>query len=79
MDSERLLFEKGCFLACWNDDEILEEKNTHANLNSLTDNKDLDTLLSELREIKEHIEDVRQRKWELEKSLMYHYHNFIGE
>ncbi len=79
MDSERLLFEKGCFLACWNDDDISLAKKTFENVNPVVNDKNLDTLLSELCEIKQHIEDVRQRKWELEKSLMYYYHNFIGE
>ena len=41
--------------------------------------KDIDTLFSELNDIKQHIEDVRQRKWELEKSLMYHYNNFVSD
>ena len=77
MDYERMLFEKGCFLADWNDDIVPERKETPAQ--RVHQDKDLDTLLSELNEIKQHIEDVRQRKWELEKSLMFHNNGFVKD
>jgi len=77
MDSERMLFEKGCFLANWNDDIVAEKKETP--IKSVLKDKDLDTLLAELNDIKQYIEDVRQRKWELEKSLIYHYNNFVSD
>lgn len=77
MDYERMLFEKGCFLGNWNDDSFLEKKETP--IERVHKDKDLDTLLSELNDIKQHIEDVRQRKWELEKSLMYHNNDFVSD
>lgn len=77
MDYERLLFEKGCFLGDWNEDIIPQRKETP--VERISKEKDLDTLLNELNEIKQHIEDVRQRKWELEKSLMYHNNGFVSD
>ena len=77
MDYERMLFEKGCFLGCWNDDIVPEQPKS--SVQKIHQDKDLDTLLEELAQIKQHIENVRQRKWELEKSLIYHYNNFISE
>ena len=73
MDNERWLFEKGCFLGCWNDDIVPQKQETP--LKSLPD-KDLNTLLAELEDIKQHINDVKQRQWHLAKLIEYHNHGF---
>ena len=76
MDSERLLFEKGCFLPSWAED--VEEKKVISEVHR-TQSKDLQTLLQELDDIKKHIEDVRQRQWDLARRLNFHYNNFVRE
>ena len=77
MDSERMLFEKGCFLPNWLDDETQEEmpiSQIH-----ITRNKDLNTLLEELEGIKQHIQDVKEREWQLAKLLHFHNHGLAKE
>ncbi len=74
MDSERLLFEKGCFLPIWAEDTQQSVSEVHT-----IRNKDLETLLSELDDIKKHIEDVRQRQWLLAKQMNYYNNNFVKE
>ena len=77
MDTERMLFDKGCFLPSWVEDTPEEEmpiSQVH-----ITRNKDLQTLQAELEEIKEHIEDVKEREWHLAKLLHFHNNNFARE
>ena len=76
MNEERWLFEKGCFLGCWNDDVVPQKKETPIESVSKLQDKDLNTLLAELEDIKQHIEDVRQRQWHLAKLIEYHNKGF---
>ena len=76
MDSDRWLFEKGCFLANWNDDIIPAKKETPVESVSKLQDKDLNTLLAELEDIKQHIQDVRERQWHLAKLIEYHNQGF---
>lgn len=76
MDSDRWLFEKGCFLANWNDDIISAKKETPVESVSKLQDKDLNTLLAELEDIKQHIQDVRERQWHLAKLIEYHNQGF---
>lgn len=80
MDSERWLFEKGCFLPSWSEDteQPLQIQKPIETVSNLQD-KDLNTLLAELEDIKKHIEDVRERKWQLAKLIEYHNNNFARE
>ena len=78
MDSERLLFEKGCFLPSWAED--IEEPQQAPVLNAyVAERKDLPTLLAELDDIKQHIQDVRQRQWDLARLLNFHNNEFARE
>lgn len=76
MNEERWLFEKGCFLGNWNDDIIPKKNETPIESVSKLQDKDLNTLLAELEDIKQHIEDVRQRQWHLAKLIKYHNNGF---
>lgn len=76
MDSERLLFEKGCFLPSWIEFDSNEEKISTAYEYR---RKDLPTLMSELEQIKLHLEDVRQRGWTLSKLLDFHNNGLVRE
>lgn len=76
MNEERWLFEKGCFLGNWNDDIVPTKKETPVVSISKLQDKDLNTLLAELEDIKQHIEDVRQRQWHLAKLIEYHNNGF---
>lgn len=76
MDTERMLFEKGCFLPNWLDDEPQEA--AISQVHNLK-NKDLNTLLEELESIKQHLEDVKERQWQLAKLLHFHKNGFARE
>ena len=76
MDSEKMLFEKGCFLPSWIDDCETKEEQTPIQRVYDNRNKDLNTLLSELDEINKHIQDVRERQWHLAKMIYFHNNNF---
>ena len=76
MDSDKILFEKGCFLPAWIDDE--PEKQVISKVHTAR-NKDLQTLLSELDDIKKHIEDVRERQWLLARQIDFHNNNLVKE
>jgi len=78
MNEERWLFEKGCFLGDWNDD-ILPRKETPVESVSKLQDKDLNTLLAELEDIKHHIEDVKERQWHLAKLIEYHNNGFAAD
>ena len=57
------LFENNCFPICWCEDEpkIYERQN-----------KDLTTLLAELEDIKNRIDDITAREWHLAKLMKFH-------
>ena len=65
--NEKELFENGCFLPCWAEDDLQETmpiQQVYA-----ARNKDLDTLYAELADIKQHIQDVQERQWILAKLI----------
>lgn len=76
MNEGRWLFEKGCFLGNWNEDIVPVKKERPVESISKLQDKDLNTLLAELEDIKQHIEDVRQRQWHLSKLIEYHNNGF---
>ncbi len=77
MDNEKKLFENGCFLPTWQED--VEKEEMPISQVYITRNKDLATLLNELGDIKKHIEDVREREWNLAKKLHFHNNDFVKE
>ena len=77
LDSEKILFEKGCFLPCWAED-IPKEEPVISKVHTLR-NKDLQTLFAELDEIKKHIENIRERQWILAKQIHFYNNNLVKE
>ena len=75
-DSEKILFDKGCFLPCWIEAEPEKEVISEVHI---ARNKDLATLLSELDDIKKHIEDVRERQWLIARQLQFLNNNLVKE
>ena len=68
-----MLFEKGCFLPCWLDDDVPSQPQVQQT--QTYKNKDLNTLLKELEEIKQHIQDIKEREWQLANLLHFYTHN----
>lgn len=70
--NEKDLFDNYCFLPSWSDDDYkfqpLEEKE-EKNDKIIPQRKDLATLLAELEEIKNNIEDIKAREWHLAKLI----------
>lgn len=75
--NEKDLFEKGCFLPCWTEDDAGQELTSVSEVYT-RQNKDLQTLLNELAEIKERIQDIQARQWNLAKLIHFHENNFVN-
>ncbi len=70
--NDKELFENNCFPLFWSeDDEILEQK--------LQPRKDLSVLMAELEEIKNKIDDIATREWELGKLIEYNKMGFTAK
>lgn len=76
--NEKKLFEAGCFLPSWTEN-IKEEDSMPISQVHIRRNKDLQTLLAELEDIKNHIQEVQARQWHLAKLLHFHENNFAQE
>ena len=74
---EKKLFESGCFLPCWAED--VEQEQMPISQVYTRQNKDLQTLLDELDDIKNHIQEVQEKQWHLAKLMHYHEHNFAKD
>ena len=74
--NEKELFEAGCFLPSWTEDTESEIPISKVYTRK---NKDLQTLLTELCEIKERLQDIQQRQWDLAKLVHYHKNNFAKD
>lgn len=64
------LFENNCFPLCWLEDD--EEIETFEPVQR----KDLTTLLAELEDIKNKINDISAKEWHLAKLMKFHKANF---
>lgn len=76
--NERQLFESGCFLPSWTED-ITQEDSMPISQVHLRRNKDLRTLLAELDEIKERIQEIQAKQWHLARLLHFHENNFAKD
>ncbi len=76
--NERQLFESGCFLPSWTED-IKQEDSMPISQVHLRRNKDLRTLLAELDEIKERIQEIQAKQWHLARLLHFHENNFAKD
>lgn len=63
--NDKELFENNCFPLFWSeDDEITEQQ--------IQPRKDLSVLMAELEEIKNKIDDITAREWQLAKLVKFH-------
>ncbi len=74
--NERELFEKGCFSPSWLEDTEVEQPISAVYTRH---NKDMKTLLKELDDIKERIQEIQARQWHLAKLLHFHENEFAKE
>lgn len=77
--NEKDLFENMCFLPCWNDPAEAETARENGVYNAIMpdgssdrNKKDLTTLLAELEEIKNNIENIKAKQWHLAKLIKFH-------
>lgn len=75
--NEKNLFESGCFLPCWTED--IEQEQMPISQVYTRQNKDLQTLLKELDDIKNHIQEVQEKQWHLAKLIHFHENNFAKD
>ena len=66
--NEKELFENLCFSPSW----VEKEPEVY-----VRQNKDMATLLSELEEIKEHIQQTTEKQWHLANMMRFHQEGFI--
>lgn len=75
--NENELFEAGCFLPAWAEDTKTEELPVLSAYKN--QGKDLETLMGELEQIKESIQEIQARQWNLAKLIDFHRHNLVKE
>lgn len=78
---EKELFENLCFLPDWSEIEPKNQSDCEKTESSqekiyVHRRKDLSTLLAELEQIKNAIEDVKAREWNLAKLMKFHKEGF---
>lgn len=74
MDDIKELFENNCFPMSWSSEtEEMEEQKP------LPQRKDLTTLLAELEDIKNNIEEVKAKQWHLAKLMKFHREGICAE
>ena len=76
--NEKQLFEAGCFLPSWAED-VQETEQMPISQAYVSRNKDLQTLLSELDEIKDRIQEIKARECHLTKLLNFYKNDFAKE
>ena len=74
-DSE--MYFNGCFSPSWIED--VRGNTFEIESNYPQQKKSLETLRMELEEIKDHLQDVQARQWNLEKLLNFHTKGFVKE
>lgn len=69
--NDKELFENNCFPLFWSeDDEFIEQK--------IQPRKDLSVLMAELEEIKNRIDDISAREWQLAKLVQFRRNGFAA-
>ena len=70
--NDKELFENNCCPLFWSeDDEFIEEK--------IQPRKDLSVLMAELEEIKNRIDDISAREWQLAKLVEFRQNGFLTQ
>jgi hypothetical protein len=75
--NEKKLFENGCFLPDWTSEDTVEEP-TPIQVAYSPQSKDLQTLLKEMDDIKSRLQEIKARRWALEK-MNYFYQNGLAK
>ena len=70
-------FENGCFSPEWTSDTQGEE--VFQQVNAPQKFKDKETLLLELKGIKQQMQEIRAKEWQLAKLLEFHYNKLVKE
>lgn len=87
MNEEKYLFNKNCFLPSWGIDDVEpqfpdEEEEVKTEIPEsiiyTRQRKDLTTLLAELEDIKNTIEDIKAKQWHLAKLMKFHKEGFVA-
>lgn len=76
--NEKKMFELGCFLPSWTED-ISQKEEMPLSPAYVSRNKDLQTLLSELDEIKNRIQEIQAKEWHLAKLMNFYKNDFVKE
>lgn len=74
--SNKDFFENGCFSPEWTTEtheEAIKQADTAGKF------KDKETLLQELRAIKQRMQEIREKEWRLAKLLEFHNHKLAKE
>lgn len=88
MNEEKFFFNNNCFLPAWGvddvepefpDDEDYTEETTLQQTVYQRQNKDLPTLLAELEEIKNNIDNIKAKQWQLAKLMKFHKEGFVAK
>ena len=70
--NEKELFENNCFPLAWCEDEEHFEQ-------PMVQRKDMTTLLAELEDIQNRIDDISAREWHLAKLVKFHQNGFVAD
>lgn len=73
--NEKDLFAKGCFLPDWTTETELQPISAVYK----RQNKDMQTLLNELDEIKDRIQKIQAKQWHLAQLMHFHKNEFARE
>lgn len=79
--NEKELFENFCFLPDWTECDYqkssdIEKADNETVQNFVPQRKDLTTLLAELEEIKNNIENIKAKEWHLAKLIKFNKEGF---
>lgn len=69
--NDKELFENLCFSPAWQDTEAVHPAVRHS--------KDMATLLSELEEIKDNLQEIEEHKWHLANLMRFHQEGFSNK
>ena len=70
--NEKELFENNCFSLAWCENEEHIEP-------IVPQHKDLTTLMAELEDIQNRLDDISAREWHLAKQVKFHQEGFVAE
>jgi hypothetical protein len=74
--NERELFNAGCFLPSWAEDVPEEPPISSVHTRQ---NKNLQTLLDELAQIKDRVQEIQAKQWNLARLIDFHNHDLAME